>query len=231
VENFRLAARLAFEELTGRLPREHSYEGAKCVIGRGLNWLSRHVATDSRKTSSSLSSFASSFGHDTPVHLQRRFAIRGVRSGDEWAALSAAPNASSVASSAEGVFGAVIARRGSRRDRINSSESGCCRSEALERHSEALHIGRCGGVPCGTSELFRTYASSRVLSTAIKPRPSRNCQIERRAGGVNARRPCGTHGRSGAESVDADEHRIRIHARWASDLRQPGGEDVTSDRR
>src|SRR5262249_29751068 len=34
-------------------------------------------------------------------------------------------------------------------DRINLSESGCCRNEALERHSEALHIGRCGGVPRG----------------------------------------------------------------------------------
>jgi len=50
-------------------------------------------------------------------------------------------------SSAEDVFGAAIARHHSQRDRINLSESGCCRNEALERRSEALHIGRCGGVP------------------------------------------------------------------------------------
>lgn len=59
--------------------------------------------------------------------------------------LSAAPNALYLASSAEGVFGAVIARRDNRRDRINLSESASCRNEALERRSEALHIGRYGG--------------------------------------------------------------------------------------
>ena len=35
--------------------------------------------------------------------------------------------------------------------------------------------------------------------------------FKRSAGGVNARRPCGMHGRSGAESVDAAEHRMTIH--------------------
>src|SRR4051812_30252326 len=35
--------------------------------------------------------------------------------------------------------------------------------------------------------------------------------FERRAGEVNARRPCGTHGRSAAQSVDAAEHRVKIH--------------------
>jgi hypothetical protein len=69
----------------------------------------------------------------------------GVRDDDERAALSAAPNALLLNLSAEGVFGAVIARDDSQHDRINLSESGCCRNEALERHSEALHIGRCGG--------------------------------------------------------------------------------------
>src|SRR5262249_40044455 len=57
-------------------------------------------------------------------------------------------------SSAADVFGAVIARRDRRRDPSTVFESGCCRNEALERHSEALHIGRCGGVPWGTSEMF-----------------------------------------------------------------------------
>src|SRR5262245_28184494 len=103
----------------------------------------------------------------------------------KWTALSAAPNALLLHSSAEGVFGAVIARRDRRRYPNNLFESGCCRNEALERHSEALHIGRCGGVPCGTSEMFRTYASSRVLSIAINPRSSRICRLKRSARGVD----------------------------------------------
>jgi hypothetical protein len=111
VENFCLAARLGFEQLAGGLPREHSYECTERLIAPRVHRLRRDVMNDSRKTSSPFASFASSFGHDTPAHLQRRFAIRGVRDGDEWAALSAAPNASRLASSAEGVFGAAIARR------------------------------------------------------------------------------------------------------------------------
>ena len=59
--------------------------------------------------------------------------------------LGAAPNALYLASSAEGVFGAVIARCDNRRDRINLLNQEGCRNEALERRSEALHIGRCGG--------------------------------------------------------------------------------------
>ena len=114
---------------------------------------------------------------------------------------------------------------------LNLSESGSCRNEALERRSKALHIGRCGGVPCGTCEMFRTYASSRVLSTAIKPRPSRKCQIKRSAGGVNARRPCGTHGRSAAESVDAAEHRRKIHNAMGEGSAATRRRDVTPNRR
>jgi hypothetical protein len=48
-------------------------------------------------------------------------------------------------SSAEDVFGAVIAPEVSAIE-MNLSESECCRNKALERHPEALHIGRCGGV-------------------------------------------------------------------------------------
>ena len=146
VENFCLAARLGFEQLPSGLPREDSHERTERVITACLHQLRRRDVTDDpRKPSSSLASFASSFGHDTPAHLQRRFAIRGVRCGDEWAALSAAPNAWRLVASAEDVFGAVIARHDRQRDRINLSESGSCRNEALERRSEALHIGRCGG--------------------------------------------------------------------------------------
>jgi hypothetical protein len=109
VENFHLATRLGFEQLTSRLPREHSDERAKCVVASRINRRCRNATNDRRNMLSSLSSFASPFGHDTPAHVERRFAIRGVRYGDEWAALSAAPNASSLASRAEGVFRALIA--------------------------------------------------------------------------------------------------------------------------
>ena len=44
----------------------------------------------------------------------------------------------------------------------------------------------------------------------FKPRPSRICRLSGAQCGVNARRPCGTHGRSVAESVDAAEHRMKI---------------------
>src|SRR3954453_22284423 len=77
------------------------------------------------------------------------------------------------------------------------------------------------GVPCGTSEIFRKYASSRLTSTAFLEAHRVRAKLKRSAGGVNARRPCGTRGRSAAQSVDAAEHRFTIHARWASDLRRP----------
>jgi hypothetical protein len=140
-----VASKLRLERFARRLPRQNSYERAKHIVACRINRHGCSATNDWRNTSSSLASFASSFGHDTPAHVERRLAIRGVRDGDEWAALSAAPNASRLASSAEGVFGAAIARRHSQRDLIKRSESGSCRNEALERHSEALHIGRCGG--------------------------------------------------------------------------------------
>jgi hypothetical protein len=93
VQNLRLATRLGFEQLPSRLPGEHAHKRAKCVIAWRVDRRRRKLTIDSRRTSSPLASFAFSFGHDTPAHVQRRFAIRGVRCGDEWAALSAAPNA------------------------------------------------------------------------------------------------------------------------------------------
>src|SRR5438067_11289410 len=86
------------------------------------------------------------------------------------------------------------------------------------------------GVPCGTSEIFRKYASSRLTSTAFLEAHRARGKLKRSAGGVNARRPCGTHGRSAAESVDAAEHRMKIHPRWASDLPATRRRDVTADR-
>jgi hypothetical protein len=65
VENFRLAARLGFEQLASRLPREHPDERAQCIIASRVDRLRCKVTRNTRKTSSSLASFPSSFGHDT----------------------------------------------------------------------------------------------------------------------------------------------------------------------
>jgi hypothetical protein len=82
VENFRLAARLGFEQLASRLPREHSYERAKRIVALRVIRPVRDATNQRRNTSRSLSTSASSFGHDTPAHVERRFAARGVRDGE-----------------------------------------------------------------------------------------------------------------------------------------------------
>ena len=55
----------------------------------------------------------------------------------------------------------------------------------------------------------------RLAASAVNGDPNLDHRVfagfKRSAGGVNARRPRGTHGRSGAESVDAAEHRMKIH--------------------
>ena len=177
MQNLRLATRLGFEQLPSRLPGEHAHERAKCVIAWRVDRRRRKLTIDSRRTSSSLASSAFSFGHDTPAHVQRRFAIRGVRCGDEWAALSAAPNAWRWWRARK-----MYSAHRSRDVTASAIESICLNQEAVGTRpssvvSEALHIGRCGGCRAGTSEMFRTCASWRVLSTAIEPRPSRKCQI------------------------------------------------------
>src|SRR5262245_12789607 len=88
----------------------------------------------------------------------------GVRDGDEWAAQSAAPNAlllhrARKMYSAQRSRFVTYAAIG-----INLSESGCCRNEALERHSKALHIGRCGGVPRGHE---RDVSNIRLVPGAV----------------------------------------------------------------
>jgi hypothetical protein len=106
VENRCPAAQLGLEDLARCLPRQHPREDAKGVVGSGINRCTRVAMALRRYSSSSPALSASSFGHDTPAHVGRRFAIRGVRDRDEWAALSAASNGLSLVSSAEGVFGA-----------------------------------------------------------------------------------------------------------------------------
>src|SRR2546421_144931 len=89
-----------------------------------------------------------------------------------------------LASSAEGVFGAAIARRGSQRDLINRSKSGSCRNEALERHSEALHIGRYGGRAVRHERDVLNIRLVAIDVNRIFGRPSRKSQTqaERRRG-------------------------------------------------
>jgi hypothetical protein len=98
--------------------------------------------------------------------------------------LSAAPNASRLLSSAEDVFGAVIASV-----KMSAIESICLNQDAVGPRLSSVIPKRSTsddvkGVPRGTSEMSRTYASSCALSIAIKPRPSRKCKTcaERRRG-------------------------------------------------
>jgi hypothetical protein len=81
-----VASKLRLERFARRLSRQNSYERANRIVAWRINRRARSATNDWRNTSSSLASFASSFGHDTPAHVERRFAIRGVRDGDEWAA-------------------------------------------------------------------------------------------------------------------------------------------------
>ena len=87
----------------------------------------------------------------------------GVRDGDEWAAQSAAPNALLLHSSADGVFGAVIARRYD-----GAIESICLNQEAVGTMPSSVIPKRSTSGDVEESEMFRTYASSRVLSTTIQ---------------------------------------------------------------
>jgi hypothetical protein len=213
VENFRLAAHLGFEQLASGLPREHSHERANCVITPRVDRRRRKAASRSRKTSSSLASFASSFGHDTPAPVERRFVIRGVRDGDEWAAPECGSERVEI-----GVERGRCVRRSDRVVKVTAIESICLNQDAVGTRLSSVIPKRSTsddveGVPCGTCEMFRKYASLRVLTVNGDPNLDHRvfADFKRSAGGVNARRPCGTHGRSGAESVDAAEHRMKIH--------------------
>jgi hypothetical protein len=83
-----VASKLRLERFARRLPRQNSYERAEHIVACRINRHGCSATNDWRNTSSLLPSFASSFGHDTPAHVERRLAIRSVRDGDQWAALS-----------------------------------------------------------------------------------------------------------------------------------------------
>ena len=130
-----------------------------------------------------------------------------------------------VVSSAEDVFGAAIARHDSQRDPIKLSESGGCRNEALERHSEALHIGRCGG---RAVRHVRDVSNIRLAASAVNGDPNLDHRVfadsaERSAASMPAGRAGRTVG-APAESVDAAEHRMKIHNAMGECSRSNQGE-------
>src|SRR4051812_28071459 len=83
-------------------------------------------------------------------------------------------------------------------------------SSVIPKHSTSVDVEECR---TGTSEMFRTYASSRVLSTAIQTSTIAYLPLKRSAGGVNARSRAGRAVGAPAESVDAAEHRMKIPQR------------------
>src|SRR5581483_8174303 len=111
-------------------------ERAERFVSSDIN-CRRQIATRVlRNSSSSLALPASSFGHDTPAHVERRFVVLGVRDGDEWAA---------------------------QRDRIN-----CLNRDAVGTMPSSVIPKRSTSGDVEESEMFRTYASSRLLSTTIQ---------------------------------------------------------------
>ena len=154
MDSRRDAAQLGLEDLPCRLPREHSHNSANRVVASRVDRRRRNAATRSRKTSSSLASFASSFGHDTPAHVERRFVVLGVRDGDEWAAQSAAPNAlcwcrarkMGSAQRSRGITASAIESICLNRDAV-----GTMPSSVIPKRSTSDDVE---DVPCGTSEMF-----------------------------------------------------------------------------
>ena len=87
------------------------------------------------------------------------------------------------------MFGAVIARPDSQRDPSNLSESGSCRNDALERHSEALHIGRRGGRAVRHE---RDVSNIRVATSAVnRDRTSTIAQMQNSSGAQAGSTPAG----------------------------------------
>jgi len=75
MDSRRGAAQLGLEDLACRLPREHPDERTERVVNSRIN-CRRRIATRVRRNSSSSPALsASSFGHDTPAHVERRFVV------------------------------------------------------------------------------------------------------------------------------------------------------------
>jgi len=160
MDSRRRSAALGLEDFARSLPREHADERAERFVSSAIN-CRRQIATRVRhNSSSSLALPASSFGHDTPAHVERRFVVLGVRDGDEWAAQSAAPNALCWCRA-----GKMCSAQRSRVTTVSTIESICLNQDAVGTKPSSVIPKRstsddAEGVPCGTSEMFRTYASS-----------------------------------------------------------------------
>jgi hypothetical protein len=89
-----VARPLRLEQLARSLTGKRSDKSAQRLVTLRVDLVVRVRASVRPMLSPPLAPMSWSFGHDTPAHVERRFAIRGVRDGDEWAALSAAPDAS-----------------------------------------------------------------------------------------------------------------------------------------
>jgi hypothetical protein len=108
VDNIRLAALFGFEQLASRLSRKHPHQRAKRAVARCISRRGRSATNDWRNTSSSLALLRprSAMIRLPVLIVDSRFAFVMTMNGRH---LSAAPNAWRLPSSAEGVFGAVIA--------------------------------------------------------------------------------------------------------------------------
>ena len=91
---------------------------------------------------------------------------------------------------------------------LNQDAVGTKPSSVIPKRSTSDDVEECRA---GTSEMFRTYASARVLSIAI--RTSTIAQVPDSSGAQAGSTPAGRAARAvgaQAESVDAAEHRMKI---------------------
>ena len=72
----RVTLLLRLEELAGRLARKYSDEGAQIVVTSRVDLAVRVRASVRPMFSPPLAPMPSSFGHDTPAHIERRYRFR-----------------------------------------------------------------------------------------------------------------------------------------------------------
>jgi hypothetical protein len=75
----RVARPLRLEQLARSLTGQRSDESAQMLVTLRVDPVVRVRASVRPMLSPPLKPMPSSFGHDTPAHVERRFAIRGVR--------------------------------------------------------------------------------------------------------------------------------------------------------